>query len=118
MAKDGIEYEFFMYEDHSIAKGGKLPNFERGAHACWYYLICAHANLESVQEGATYEGEMDTVNALNNIARSVAMQYRLDSPDDFLKFMPVCVDECMRIGKPFDPRVLKPWNEEYRRTMN
>lgn len=109
-----LKMDYFIFEDHSLSKGGKLPDVDRRPHACWYYLICAHQNLESAAEGATYEGELDITPALNNIARSVATQYNLDSPDDFLKFMSVCVAEADRIGRTWDPRVMKPWLEPFK----
>ena len=115
--KPTIRYDYPVFEAHSVSKGGFLPDFEKGAHACWYYCQCAHLNLQSEIDGAVYEGEQDTIEALNNIARSVAIMYQLESPDDFLKFMPVVLKEAERVGLGYDPKVLAPWLSEFKRTM-
>ncbi len=116
--KGHLAYEYVIYESHSVSKGGFLPDFERGAHACWYYCVCAHQNLQSSDDGATYDGEQDTWPALNNIARSVCTLYQLESPEDFLKFMPVVLKECDRVGRLWDPRVLNPWLHQFHNLMS
>lgn len=108
-----LSYTYFMFEAHSVSHGGFLPDFERGAHACWYYCQCAHTHLEAVDEGATLEGELDTLPALNNMARSVATMYQLEDPDSFLVFMPLVIQEARRIGLSWDPRVLNPGKESF-----
>lgn len=108
-----IRYEYFMFEDHSLSQGGLLPDLDRGAHACWYYCQCAHQHLQAVDEGATLEGELDTLPALNNIARSVATMYQLEDPDSFLVFMPLVIKEALRVGLTWDPRVLNPGKDSF-----
>ena len=109
-----VVYEYFIFEEHSVSKGGLLPDFERGAHACWYYCICAHQSLESSDEGAVYEGEADLLGpALNNIARSIAMQYQLEDPSQFMVFMPIVIEEARRVGMGWDPRVLNPQDTSF-----
>ena len=120
MSKDipRITYRYFIFESRTVAKGGYLPNFDRRAHACWYYLDCAHKHLESLADGAVYEGEDDLKgNALNNIARSVAIQYRLDDPGEFFKFMGVCMQEAARTGIGIDPRVLLAGDQSFRHSI-
>lgn len=103
----------FIFRDHAASSGGLLPDFEMGAHACWYYARCAHKNLSTVDEGAWYEGERDHVDSLNNLAVAIARQYQLDSPEDFLKFMLVVQMEAARCDKPWDNRIIEPWKHAF-----
>lgn len=109
-----LAFDYFIFEEHAVGRGGLLPDFERGAHACWYYCVCAHANLASVSEGAIYEGELDTHPALNNIARSVALQYQLNDPSEFVVFMPLVIQEAIRSGLGWDPKVLNAASERFK----
>lgn len=109
--------DYFIFEEHSVSKGGFLPDFEKGAHACWYYCYCAHQNLQAVADGATLEGELDTLPALNNIAQSVALQYGFNDPSEYLVFLPVVLKEAERMGMGFDPRVLRPGDESFQHVI-
>lgn len=103
---------------HVQANGGYLPD-ELGAHACWYYARCAHINIQNVKDGAQYEGEIDHVNSLNNLARSIANLYNLkDGPADFLQFIIPVRMEAMRLGMPWDPRIEKPLEANQRSRGN
>lgn len=96
------------YMSHITQAGGALPDVP-GAHACWHYCRLSIRALEKVDYGAEYEGELDHTNMINNIARSVAMLYRLDSPDDFLKFMPLVRMEAMKWELLWDERIVAPY---------
>lgn len=100
------------FAHHTESKGGMLPN-EKGAHAAWYYVICAHKSLEQVRLGAEYEGELDHVVMLNNIVRSIAAIYELDSPGELLKFIPHCRLEAVRCDISWDDRVENPYMVDY-----
>lgn len=108
MWKANLSMPFFI--GHSTLQGGVLPPFERGAHACWYYCRIAHKHLERVAEGATYVGEDDHIDSLHNIAISVAMMYRLESPSQFEKFMMLCRIEAIRCGNHWDDRIMDPFS--------
>lgn len=71
---------------HLSLSGGMLPD-QPGAHACWYYCRCATQMYKKVRDGADYEGEVDHQAMYNNLARSVAALYKLESPAEFLQFM-------------------------------
>ena len=102
----------FRFVSRTILAGGCLPNVD-AAHACWMYCRQAMVMLHEIQEGAQYEGENDHVNMLNNIARSVAAQYELESPAEMLKYMPDCLMEAVRDDLPWDRRIETPWLDPY-----
>jgi len=96
----------FLFVEHVLPKG-LLPN-EIGAHACWYYAKCAHKNLEELEQGATYEGELDAQNHLPNLVRSISQLYAIQDPSDMLRFIPWCRAECQRLGYAWNPAVENP----------
>lgn len=100
------------FVSHLIQYGGFLPDMP-GAHACFYYCRIAIRSLKAVRDGAQYQGEMDHQQMLNNIARSVALLYRLDSPSDFLLFMPYVKAEAMRLELEWDINIEHPAAETY-----
>lgn len=100
------------FVSHLIKSGGLLPD-EPGAHACWYYCRIAIQSMKAVDDGAQYDGELDHIKMTNNIARSVALLYRLDSPDDFLKFMMYVRIEAARLELEWDQRIETPFNDTY-----
>lgn len=103
----GVQTLGFVFEDH-IHPFGLLPRDPR-ANACWYYCKCAMQMVRGVDEGAELEGEKDRdINLLNNLARNVAAQYSLDSPDDFLLFIDYCHAEAVRLDMTWDSRIEKP----------
>lgn len=110
------EYHYFTFADHSTLYGGLLPNMKE-AYACWFYCRLAMKNLSQTQRGAWREGDDDHINQFNNIARSVATVYQLESPEDFLKFMPLCEMEAMRVGFSWHPSIMTPskhmWNRKH-----
>jgi hypothetical protein len=98
---------------HVQKNGGLLPDDIR-AHACWYYIRCAHIALMQFDDGAQYEGEIDHVNSLNNIARSVAAFYQLESPSEMIKFIGDVRLEAMRCNMGWDVRVEDPIKYAFR----
>jgi hypothetical protein len=109
MKSANLHKPFFIH--HTMLHGGVLP-LEIGAHACWYYCRVAHKHLERVAEGATYVGELDHVDSLYNIAKSIAMMYRLESPSEFTKFMLVCRLEALRCGMPWNDAIIDPFGHK------
>lgn len=90
-----------------IAPSGLLPDVA-GAHACWYYCRCAIQSLKRVDQGADYANEVDHQNMLHNLARSVALLYRLDSPDNFLIFLDFVKAEALIHQLEWDERIESP----------
>lgn len=109
---EGASLDMFKFAHHSTLMGGLLPDDPR-AHACWYYCICAHKNISESKEGALWVGENDNLIRLNNIARAIALQYNLESPDEFLKFMGHCRLEAARCNIGWDSRIEAPFNEAF-----
>jgi hypothetical protein len=94
-----------------------LPDLP-GVHACWYYCRCAIGMMQKVDEGAQYEGENDHSVMLNNLARSVSMLYGLESPSDFLKFMPQVKHLAVSNQMPWDLRIENPGSHSFIRYLN
>lgn len=107
----------FIFMNHTKALGGRLDNDLR-AHACWYYARCATKMMYQVDEGATYEGELDHVENLYNLAIAIALQYELDDPDAFLQFMYQVKEEVEREGGTWDTRIENPYVKGQRKDMN
>lgn len=95
------------FVSHLRHMGGLLPD-QPGAHACFYYCRTAMQMLKAVRDGADYQGEIDHQNMLNNLARSVALMYRLDSPDDFLAFLDYVKAEALRLELEWNVAIEKP----------
>lgn len=84
-----IQLQHFTFPDHTHPKG-KLPRDKR-AQACWYFYLLAQKNKEMVGDSTEdqfglLEGELWMDKRYVQIARSVAMIYQLESPDEFAKF--------------------------------
>lgn len=108
----GFKRHFPIFDHHTERFGGALPD-EKGAHAAWYYCLCAHGMFKDIREGAQYEGEHDHQNMLNNLIRSVAALYQLDSPNEVLKYMIHARLEALRLELEWDDRVEKPYLVKY-----
>ena len=90
---------------HHTEPQGLLPDMKE-SQAAWYYCMCLVGLLKELDEAhAEYEGERDHTNMANNIARSVAVLYDLDSPSEIFKFLPACKQEAERINIGWDARM-------------
>lgn len=107
----------FIFADHVESNGGCLPD-TLGAHACWYYAKSAHKMLDKVTDGAEYEGERDHVLLLNNMARSIAAFYSLESPSVMLRHIVDVRLEALRCKLPWNPLIEDPFKEQFRRRTN
>lgn len=102
----GLQLEYMIFEDQIEPKG--YLTRDKRAHACWYYFVLATKNRADVGKGPESqtivvpshdEGSvlwMDKRYA--QIARSVAMLYGLNSPDDFTGYWPLVEKEARRLG--------------------
>lgn len=103
-AKD-LHYEYKMFVDQ-IEPNGLLTR-DPACHACWWYAMLAEKNRQMVGKKLTDQiiiynvGETPPLWMDKNyekIARSVAIQYGLDSPEDFLRYRAVAWAEGARLG--------------------
>lgn len=102
-----VELQWFKYPDSTVPHGC-LPHDKR-AQACWYYYTIAHKAFENIgkgvdsQIGTLYEGELWMDEQYWQQAKSVAMLYQLESPQEFLRFKLFVQQEAKRLGYP-EPR--------------
>ena len=99
-----IAVEFFTFPDHTYPNGF-LPAGEKGAQACWYYYVLAQKQKEKVGDSTEdqfglLEDNLWMDKRYEQTARTVAMIYQLESPDEFLKFMPYVEKEARANGLP------------------
>lgn len=96
MNPDNIRYEPFKFPDQTIPVGKLLPDL--ACQAAWYYYTLAHKIYAFDKEGqfGTLEHELWLDPKYEQLAYTIATQYSLDSPDDFMKFMPIVALECER----------------------
>lgn len=116
MREMNIRFRSFFWADHS-APVGLLPH-DRRAQACWYYVMNAHRNLHEVKEGATYEGNDDSIKMLANILVSVSTIYGISDPSETLKFMDICKQEAKRCHFEWDEGVEKVLRADYVRKIS
>lgn len=107
-----IQYNPINFPDHTQPKGA-LPN-QPGAQACWYFYLLAQKIKEKVGDSTEdqfglLEGERWMDKDYEQLARSIAQQYGLESPDEFAKFwndvkkeawicrLPIPADEYVRL---------------------
>lgn len=84
-----IKYEYPIFPDLTIPKGPLPP--DKRAQACWYYYVLAQKVFEKVGDSidnqfALYEEDMWMDKRYRSIAKSIALLYQLESPDEFAKF--------------------------------
>jgi hypothetical protein len=83
-----LNYTRIEFPDHTHPKGA-LPRLH-AAQACWYFYLLAHKIHERVGKSTEdqfglLDGELWMDKHYVNLARSIAMQYGLESPDEFAK---------------------------------
>ncbi len=110
-----------MFRDQIEPKGRLV--IAKECHACWYYFMLAYSSWESAGDGP--ESQIITVDPalqtpewmerrFDQIARTVAMIYQLDSPEAFLPYFPIVEREAKRMspfGEAFEIpfAILKPF---------
>lgn len=96
----------YPYFQDQIEPKGRLT-LDRASHACWFYYMLADKNHQKVGRGPEdqilevdpgLETPLWMDRNFDQIARSVAILYGFDSPDDYAKFMPVVLMELDRLG--------------------
>jgi hypothetical protein len=101
-----LRFTYFTYPQLVIGQeNGCLPNDKR-AFACWYFYTLAQQVFEKVGDGfaesqfAVLEGDLWMDRRYEQQARSVALLYQLDSPDEFAKFWPYVREQAKVLGLP------------------
>lgn len=102
MSQLKIQYTPFRFADQQ-APQGFLTNDLR-SHACWYFFILAEKMRQ--RAGTKLEDQIILDDSpwlekdYRGIAKSVALMYGLDSPDDFLHqhWKSLVEQECLRLG--------------------
>jgi hypothetical protein len=83
-----ISFTYPTFPDHTIPVGA-LPR-EKGAQACFYFYLLAQKQKElvgdSTEDQILLEGELWMDTKYVQTARTVALIYGLESPDEFAKF--------------------------------
>jgi hypothetical protein len=97
-----IAFQYHTYPSHTVPYGA-LPD-EKGAQACWFFYTRAQAMKEKVgdstEDQILLEGELWMDKRYVELARSVALVYGLDSPDEFAKFWQYVQQEAYVCGLP------------------
>jgi hypothetical protein len=100
-----LRYDYPIFEDQIEPKG--LLTRDPRCHACWWYAMLAQKNKRLVGKGPEDQIIVYDVGSTppvwmdknyEKIARSVAIQYGLESPDDFLRYRAVVWAEGVRLG--------------------
>jgi len=122
MTKDGrvtreLHYEYPYFESLVEPKGAL--SIDRRSHACWYYVTLAmrarglhNGGIDNqiIQVRVGEEGDTHWHESRDEeIARSVAIIYQLESPDEFLKsdFKARAWAQAQALGRTIHPDV---WN--------
>lgn len=111
-----IKFTYPIFTDQIEPKGRLI--IDRACHACWFYVSLAMKNLELVGIGPESQvivvedgGPTPLWNKLNfdQIARSIALMYQLDSPEVFLRYRPLIEREALRLGGKINDMVWRPF---------
>lgn len=104
-----IHYEYPVFPDQTTPNG-KLMS-DKACQAAWYYYALAHKVYAQTKEGefGLLEGSPWLDPTYEQLAYSVATIYGLSGVDEFMKFVPIVMLECERLGMMSPQRVyLKP----------
>lgn len=91
---------------------GHLPNDMR-AQACWFFYLCAQLAKETIGDSTEHqvilEGDLWMDKRYEQQARTTAMIYGLESPEEFMKFWPYVKAEAKACGLPEpSPEYMRP----------
>jgi hypothetical protein len=83
-----INFTYFRFPDHTQPAGAL--SFDKRSQACWYFYLQAQKMKENVGKSTEdqfgiLEGELWMDTHYVTLARSVALIYGLESPDEFAK---------------------------------
>lgn len=99
-----INFNYPVYPDLT-EPDGFLPR-DRRAQACWYFYTIAQLAKETIGESIDdqiiLEDELWMDKQYEQQARTVALMYQLESPDEFLRFFPCVRRQALAMRLP-DP---------------
>lgn len=102
MSGPRINFTYHVFPTHTVPYGA-LPKDKR-AQACWFFYTRAQSIKErvgnSIDDQILLEGELWMDKRYVELARSVALIYQLDSPDEFAKFWQYVQQEAYVCGLP------------------
>jgi len=107
-----IHYEYPFYED-LVEPNGSLT-LDKRSHACWYYTLLAMQARQNFGDGPESQiieykvgGDIPLWHSFNDekIARSVAVIYGLESPDEFLRFSHAALAQAQMFNAPVNPSI-------------
>lgn len=98
-----IQFTYPIFPDHTKPVGA-LPNL-KPAQACWYFYLLAQKMKENVGDSTEDQfGLLETEQWMDThyvqLARTIAMIYGLESPDEFAKFWKPVKQEAWICGLP------------------
>jgi hypothetical protein len=97
-----IHFQYHVFPSHTVPYGA-LPDDKR-AQACWFFYTRAQQMKEvvgdSTEDQIILEGELWMDKRYVELARTVAMMYGLESPDEFAKFWQYVKQEAWVCGLP------------------
>lgn len=97
-----INFQYHVFPSHTVPRGA-LPTDKR-AQACWFFYTRAQQMKETVgdstEDQILLEGELWMDKRYVELARSVALIYGLESPDEFAKFWNYVKQEAWVCGLP------------------
>jgi len=102
--KPKINFHYSVFPDLTHPKGF-LPDDKR-AQACWYFYTIAHQTKvivgDSIDDQIILEEDLWMDKRYERQARTVAMMYQLDSPEEMFKFWDYVKQQARSLGLP-DP---------------
>lgn len=92
-----------IFPDHTFPKGALSTDMR--SQACWYYYLLAQKQYEKVGESTDDQFAILDINPWQNthyeqLARSIAMLYQLESPSEFAKAWPEVETEARNCRLP------------------
>jgi hypothetical protein len=111
-----LKFNYPFFTDQVEPKGRLL--IDKRCHACWFYFMLATKNKNVVGKGP--EDQIIEVDPgletplwmdlrYDQIARSVAMIYSLESPDEFLPYFEIVEKEANRLGFEVPFEIVTPF---------
>lgn len=106
-----IKFTYPVYPELTHPRG-YLPDDKR-AQACWYFYTIAQLSKELVGESTEDQIILEDDRWMDSHyvqqARSVAMMYQLESPDEMLKFWDYVALQAKELGLPApSPKYMRP----------
>lgn len=98
-----INFTPFVFAEHTVPLGALTR--EPREQACWWFYVLAEkirvkVGKSTEDQFGLLEGELWMDKEYERVAYTVALQYGLESPDEFAKAWPEVIREALRCGMP------------------